>query len=452
MKPDLLLWRRILVLAGPLILSMTANMVMQFIDGLFLARYSAEAVAAIGPAGMASFCMGSLVSGAVGYTCVLTAQYYGAKQWTRIGSAVWQGLRLSAVAGLFSAGLGLLGRPVFAWIGHAPLVQSYEAQYFAIISSGMVASFVGTALSGFFTGRGKMLTVMNIQFGSVVLNTVLAYGLVFGKLGLPEWGVAGAAVATVSAQLLSAVAFVVAFLSKGNRVAFHTWQGRRWDGEMMARLLRFGLPNGFRFFTEIAGWSCFLVFVGRIGTTELAATSIAWRINGVAFFPIVGLSEAVRVFVGQAQGRNDPDYSAHVTWQGMLLAEIWMVGTAALFLLFPRQWYAFFLGTGPSAAAVTQLGVVLLRYVAAYCLLDAVNILVCGALVAAGDTRWTLWASVTAYSLFTATLFAADRWRLGLHTEWWIATVFVMVLAGVWLLRFFSGRWKHIRVIQTGAH
>jgi MATE family multidrug resistance protein len=449
MKPDLLLWRRVLILAGPLILSMTANMVMQFIDGFFLARYSEEAIAAVGPAAMASFCIGSLVSGAVGYTCVLTAQYHGALQWTRIGSAVWQGLRLSLLAGLLSAGAGFLARPVFAWIGHAPQVQVYEAQYFSIISFGMVGSFVGTALSGFFAGRGKMLTVMNIQFGSVVLNTVLAYGLVFGRLGLPEWGVAGAAAATVVAQACSAVAFMIAFLTKENRLTFHTWLGRRRDDEMMARLVRFGLPNGFRFFTEIAGWSCFLFFVGRIGTTELAATSIAWRINGVAFFPIVGLSEAVRVFVGQAQGRNDPQYSAHVTWQGMLLAEVWMAVMAALFLLFPCQWYALFMGTAPGSEAVTVLGVVLLRYVAAYCLLDAANIVICGALVAAGDTRWTLWASTVAYAILTAALVAADHWRLGLHAEWWIATVFVLLIAMVWLMRFFSGRWQHIRVIQA---
>ncbi len=444
------MWRQILTLAGPLILSMTANMAMQFIDGLFLARYSEEAVAAVTPAAMASFCLGSLVSGAVGYTCVLTAQYYGAAQWTRIGPAVWQGLRLSALAGILSAAVGLLGRPVFAWIGHAPQVQAYEAQYFAIISFGMVGSFVTTSLSGFFAGRGKMLTVMNIQLVAVMLNTGLAYGLVFGRLGLPEWGVAGAAVATVIAQAFSAVAFMIAFLSKRNRETFHTWKGRHRDDEMMARLLRFGLPNGFRFFVEIGAWSCFLFFVGRIGTTELAATSIAWRINGVAFFPIVGLSEAVRVLVGQAQGRNDSDQSGHVTWQGLLLAEIWMLGTAALFLMFPSQWYALFLGTGPGSEVVTRVGVGLLPYVAAYCLLDAVNILVCGALVAAGDTRWTLWATVSTYSVFTAALVSADHWRLGLHTEWWMATVFVMVLATVWLVRFFSGRWKHIRVIQPG--
>jgi MATE family multidrug resistance protein len=447
MSVDFPLWRRIFVLAGPLILSMTAHMLMQFIDGLFLARYSAEAVAAIGPAAMASFCLGSLVSGAVGYTSVLTAHYFGAGQHRLIGSAVWQGILLSVLAGFLSAALGVLGRPIFSLVGHAPIVQTYEAQYFGIICVGMGAGFLGTAISGFFTGRGDTRTVLYIQLCAVGVNTLLAYCLIFGKCGCPDYGIAGAAVATVVAQALSAALFILCFLRPRYREEFRTWEGRRWNTEMILRLLRFGLPNGFRFFTEIAAWAAFLFFIGRIGTAELASTTIAWRINGVAFFPIIGFSEAVRILVGQSQGRNDPRQSAHVTWQGLLVAEVWMLATAALFVLFPHAWYSLFLGHAAGTGPIGEIGVILLRFVAAYCLLDAANIVVCGSLVAAGDTRWTFWASLFAHAIFIASLFLADRLALGLHAEWTFATVFVMAIALVWMFRFWSGRWKHIRVI-----
>ena len=439
------------MLAGPLILSMTANMLMQFIDGLFLARYSAEAMAAVVPATMAAFCLGSLVTGAVGYTSVLTAQYHGAGQPRRIGSVIWQGLRLSLGAGLLSVGIGFLANPFFTWVGHDPLVRAYEVRYFQIVSFGMIGSFISTAVAGFFAGRGRMLTVMNIQIGAVALNTLLAYGLIFGRLGMPELGIGGAASATVIAQACSAVVFLWLFLLRENRARFNTWQGRRRDDEMMQRLLKFGVPNGFRFFLEIAAWSFFVFVVGRVGTTELAATGIAWRINGVAFFPIIGLSEAVRVLVGHSQGRRDSEMSGRITWQGLWLGQAWMMGTAVLFLLFPHGWYAMFMGSEPDAAPITAVGVVLLRYVAAYCLLDAVNVVVCGALVAAGDTRWTLLASLIAFGLFAGALLAADHWKWGLHALWWIATVFVMILAFVWLIRFWSGKWKQIHVIQYEA-
>jgi MATE family multidrug resistance protein len=217
---------------------------------------------------------------------------------------------------------------------------------------------------------------------------------------------------------------------------------------MMWRLIKFGLPNGFRFFAEIAAWTIFLFFIGRIGASELAATSISWRINGVAFFPIIGLSEAVRILVGQAQGRNETDESAHVTWQGLILAELWMIATAVLFLLFPHAWYQLFQGSTAGSPLIAEHGVVLLRFIAAYCLLDAANIVVCGALVAAGDTRWTFRASLLAHGIFAASLCVADYLKLGLYTEWYFATVFVMLIALVWIVRFRSGRWKHIRVID----
>jgi MATE family multidrug resistance protein len=91
--------------------------------------------------------------------------------------------------------------------------------------------------------------------------------------------------------------------------------------------------------------------------------------------------------------------------------------------------------------------VILLRYVATYCILDTLNMVVAGALIAAGDTRWTLGASVVLHGVFLAALLVADRAHLGLHAEWTIATVFVMVIALVWLVRFRGGAWRTIRVI-----
>ncbi len=448
MRPDFSLWRRILILAGPLILSMSGSMVMLFMDGLLLARYSTEAVAAVGPASMAVFTFGSLISGAVGYTSVLTAQYFGAGLPRQIGPAVWQGLRLAVAAGAGGVALAALGRPLFALVGHAPAVQALEARYFSINCLGMTALFLATALAGFFSGLGRTRVVMAVQLSGQFLNIVLDCGLIFGRMGLPEWGVAGAAVATVAGLVLQAVLFAWLFLRREHRQAYGTWSGRRMDPEMMKRMIRFGVPNGFRFFAEMVAWTFFLFFVGRIGATELAATTIAWRINGVAFFPVVGLSEAIRILVGQAQGRGDSETSRRVTWQGLMLAELWMAGTAALFVFRPRQWYGLFMGAAPEGEAVVALGAGLLRYVAAYCLLDAVNIVTCGALTAAGDTRWTLRASVWAHGVFLGALAVADAAGWGLDAEWFLATAFVMALALVWLRRFRSGAWERIRVLD----
>lgn len=454
LRPDLLLIRQVLRLAGPLVLSMTGYMLMQFIDGVFLSWHSAEAVAALGPAGMAAFVLGSIFMGASGYTGTLVAQYAGAGRADRIGKAVWQGIHLALACGLLVAACGPLGHWLFAAVGHPANVRAYEIQYFSIICYGTPLALLATALSGFFSGRGDTRTLMVVQLGGLAVNAILAWALIFGRLGLPAWNMAGAAVATVAAQGTVALVLAALFLHRQHPSAYATRRGWRFDRDMMGRLLRFGLPSGLRMGVEILGWTLFLFFVGRLGTHELAATSIAWRINGLAFFPIIGLSEAIRILVGQAQGRGDTTTSLHVTIQGTLIAEVWMLLAAAVFLLLPRELYALFQGTGVGAAefgAIRETGVILLRFVAVYCLMDSFNITLLGALMAAGDTRWTSAAACILYLVFVGGLVLADHLRLGLYAEWTWATVFVLAIASVWIWRFRTGAWKTIRVIEGGG-
>lgn len=446
---------RILRLAGPLILSMTGILLMQITDGLFLSWYSADALAAVGPAGMAAFVVTAILMGAAGYTSTLAAHYTGAKQPEKIGAAVWQGIYFALISGGVAALLAPAGPLLFRLVGHTPLVQQYESTYFAIMCYGMPVSLLAAAVSGFFSGRGSNFPLMIFQLTGLAVNGLLAYGLIFGRWGLPELGVAGAGWATVASQALVAVLLAWRFLRRRSRADYGTWRGRAWNPEMMSRLIRFGLPAGARFSTEILAWTFFLFFVGRLGTDALAATNVAWRLNGVAFFPIIGLSEAIRTLVGQAQGRGCPEESTHVTVQGVLLAEVWMLAAGLAFLLWPRELYHFFQGSDTGAAEafapIVDTGVVLLRFVAIYCLLDALNIIFAGVLQAAGDTRWTLWMSLVMHAAFLLLLTVADGLRLGLYAEWTVATVFVMSIALVWLWRFHGGAWKHIKVIGPPA-
>ncbi len=82
------------------------------------------------------------------------------------------------------------------------------------------------------------------------------------------------------------------------------------------------MPNGLRFFFEMLAWTMFLFIIGRVGERELAATNIAWRINMIAFFPMIGVSIAVGTIVGHAQGMGRPDDSARCMRRGLVLAQV----------------------------------------------------------------------------------------------------------------------------------
>lgn len=444
---------RILRISGPLILSHTSVMLMHLVDGLLLARYSPEAIAAAGPAGMTAWVFIGLATGLCGYSATFVAQYVGAGSPQRVGAAVWQAVYLALLAGAAIAAVSLAAEPLFALMGHAPRIAALETTFFRIFCWGAPFFLLCAALGGFFAGRNDNTPLMVVQFSGMALNALLAWLLIFGRGGLPEMGMAGAATATVAAQGAMSVAFFGLFLRRGVRRDHQTWAGRRLDLGLLRRLVRFGFPAGLRNVVELLAWTVFLVFVGRVGELGLAASSIVWRLNGLAFFPLIGLSVAVSMLVGQAQGAAQPRLAEQAVWRGLALGQVWMALLSAAFVLFPSNLIAPFLDPahlgGFDHGQMVRTCTVLLRFVAAYCLLDAFNIFFLAALQGAGDTRWTLWASAVVHLLYVAALAAVLALGGGLYALWTAATLFVMSIAGLWVARFQGGAWKSMLVIEA---
>lgn len=454
-KPPEATFGTIMRVAGPLMLSFTGYMLMQFLDALFLSWHSEEAVAAVVPAAMACYMIMSAVLGVAGYTSTFVAQYVGAGRDERVGCAVWQGIYFALASGSVVAALWLVADTIFAWAGHDPAVRELEVQYFRILSLGAPAALLSSAVSGFFSGRGDTTTLMFIHGSGIILNGVLDYCLIFGAFGFPAWGVAGAATATVLAQVGGVSVMLLLFFRPRHRKAYGTWRNRAFEKDLFFRLLRYGFPNGLRFSIEMLAWTMFLFFIGRVGARELAVTNIAWRINGIAFFPLLGLSSATSILVGQAQGAERPDRSLSLTKRSLLLGQGWMLCCAGLFVVFPYPLLNLFHDpetvSVEAFAEMREMGVIILRYVALYCLLDAVNIILVGALQGAGDTRWTLVVAVVMNLVFLGVLIVMDANGVGAVAIWIAATAFVMMQSLVWLARFMSGRWKGMRVIEPSV-
>jgi MATE family multidrug resistance protein len=442
----------ILLLTGPLVLSSTGLMFMHLFDAIMLSWYSRQAIAVVGAASMSAFLVICFFIGIASYTTTFVAQYMGAGRQDRVGAAVWQGIYVGLAAGALVAALGtVIAKPLFHWVGHAPALEVLEARYFLIMCYGSTFSLVGSAVSGFFSGRGDNRTLMLVQLGGFICNSFLSYAAIFGHWGLPEFGAVGAAYATAVAQAAVALILFILFLRRTHRERFQTWSSRGLNIKLTRRMMYFGSFSGLRAVTELLGWTLFLFFIGRLGEDPLAITSIVWRLNGIAFFPLIGLSTAIATLVGYMQGSQRSDRAEVVTWRGVLMAEAWMLFAASLFVLIPRQLLSLFT-SGEMAvefAPLIETGVVLLRFVALYCLLDGLNIVFLGALQGAGDTRWTMYASAVLHLAFLTALFVLDSHYRNLYAFWTAATAFVMLQAGVWLSRFQTKKWKSMRVIEV---
>jgi MATE family multidrug resistance protein len=445
-------YREVLIVAIPLILSTATWSVQHFVDRMFLTWYSPETIAAAMPAGMLSFTVISMFMGTAGYVSTFVAQYYGAERFHRIGPALWQGIYVSLIGGIVMLGIIPLAEPAFRMIGHSPPIQALEVIYFQIMCVGGGAYIGSYALSGFFSGRGKTWPVMWVNVATTVVNLVLDYALIFGRWGFPELGIRGAAIATVAAGVFSLLVFFCLLISGEKDGRYHTRRGWRFERDLFGRLLRFGFPSGMQFFLEIAGFTGFVLVVGRLGTTSLAATNIAFNINTLAFMPMIGCGIAISVLVGQYLGAQKPDLAQRAVYSGFHLTFVYMATIAAAYVLAPDIFVAPFAHQADPErfAEIYRYSVVLLRFVAVYCLFDTMNIIFCSAIKGAGDTRFVMFMT-TILSLFVLILpvyLAVEVLDSGLMVAWVFATIYVISLGLAFFARFLGGRWKLMRVIE----
>ncbi|MCP4624960.1 MAG: MATE family efflux transporter [bacterium] len=445
-------YRQVLVIAIPLILSTASWSVQHFVDRMFLAWYSPETIAAAMPAGMLNFTMVSIFMGTAGYVSTFVAQYYGAQRFHRIGPALWQGVYMSLIGGLLILFAIPFAGPVFSLVGHSPRIQQYEVAYFRILCLGGFFYIASFALSGFFSGRGKTWPVMWVNTLTTAVNLVLDYALVFGRWGFPELGIVGAGIATVAAGAFSFFLFLAILAGGNTNRTYHTLMGWRLDRELFVRLLRYGFPSGVQFFLEIAGFTGFVLVVGRLGTTSLAATNIAFNINTLAFMPMIGFGIAISVLVGQYLGSDKPGLAQTAAYSGFHLTLAYMFAIAAAYVLVPDIFVAPFAHNADprSFGEIYRYAVILLRFVAIYSLFDAMNIIFCSAIKGAGDTRYVMFVTVllSVFVLIVPVYLVIEVLDFGLMYAWVLATAYVTLLGVIFFFRFLGGKWKSMRVIE----
>jgi len=447
-------YREVLAISLPLVASMGSFTVMQFTDRVFLANYSVDAIAAALPAGIASFTLISFFMGVANYTNVFVAQYTGAREFNRVGASLWQGIYFSLGAAVLLALMVFLSGWIFELIGHSRNIQSLEVAYFNVLTLGAGLVVLNSAIACFYTGRGLTWTVMIVNVIGAAVNIPLDYCMINGVGPFPELGIVGAGIATVIATGTSTAVLVILIFRKPNRERFSTWKARALHKELFGRMMKYGLPSGVQFFLEIFGFTFFIQMVGRLGDLELAASNIVLSIESLSFLPMVGFHIGNATLMGQAIGRRRPEEGAYATTSAVHITMVYMMFLAVIYVLTPEPLLRLFRSgryTPTEYAEIMTLGVVLLRFVAAFSFFDALNLVFSSAIKGAGDTRFIMWtiAALCLCVMIIPIYVAIEVLGAGIYAAWMIATVYVCALGMAFMLRYRQGKWKRMRVIES---
>ncbi len=443
--------REVLLVSLPLVISSLSWTVMTFVDRVFLKWESGAAMAAAFTASTLWFALLCLPLGICMYCATFVSQYSGNHQPAKVGPAVWQGFW---VAVLLSPILILaipLAPFLFSLAKHEPHITALEIKYFQILCWGIPAMLIAQALSSFYSGRGKTRIVMCVDTGVALLNVALDYVWIFGEFGFPAMGIAGAGWATVVSLWVKALIYGLLVIQKKYRLEFRSMD-LRWNRPLFGRLLYYGAPSGFQFVIDVLGFTCFIMLVGRLGVVESEATSMAFSIATLAFMPIWGFAQAASILVGQHLGENRDDLSARATWTTLQVSLVYMTIVSLCYVIVPGMFLApFFAGSESSAIdqAAWNMAINLLRFVAAYNLLDATMMIFVSAIKGAGDTPFVLKVSVImASTMVFCSWLAVEVIHAGIYGCWGLITVWVWILGIIYLFRFMGGKWRSMRVIE----
>ena len=448
--------REVMIVALPLVVSSLSWTIMTFVDRMFLSSIDESLMSASFTGSVLWFALICFPLGICSYANTFVSQYFGDDQPHEIGPSAWQGVWTAV---LFSPLVLLcipLAATIFAWADHSPEVTAYEVKYFQILCWGGPALLIAQAMSSLYGGRGETWVVMIVDAVVSAVNLGLDYVWIFGYAGFPAMGIEGAGWATVTAMWLKVVIYAVLFLRRHNRILFHSHNFRLNFG-LLRRLLYFGGPSGIQMLLDVSGFTIFIVMVGRLGTLEQDATSLAFSVNTVAFMPIFGMGMAAAILVGQHLGENRDDLAARATQTSLQVSLVYIGGIALLYVFVPDLFLmGFFNREGASAAeeqAIRNMAVNLMLFVAGYSLLDAVQMIYVSALKGAGDTQFVLRASMV-----LAVLFALCSWlsvevlQLSVYGCWGVVTAWISLMGIVYWLRYRQGHWRSMRVIELQHH
>ena len=416
--------RSTLALAWPLILANLTFALIQATDVVLMGWLGPRQLAAAALGINLTWPLGFAASGVITAASPMMATALGARRHSvrDVRRTFRQSLWLCAFATLPLWFLLWFGEPVIMALGQEPQLAADAALFLRGYMWTMFPWLLFQAMRNFVAALERPQWVLVISAVGVPANALLGWGLIFGRLGLPELGIFGGGLASSIVWTAMALALLAVILSDRQFRRFHLF-GNWWrpDWQRLAQMLKLGLPIGFAFAFEGAVFGAAAYLMGVIDGDSLAGHAIALQIAALTFMVPWGLSQAATVRVGRALGRRDAEAITRAGWTAWVLGVAFMTAMALVMWVEPRMLVGFFLEPAARDSRVADLAVQFLTIAALFQIFDGAQVVGAGMLRGLHDTRMPMIFAFLGY------------WVIGLGSGVWLAFGAGWAGAGIWI-------------------
>ena len=449
------LWKALVALTGPMLVSGALQEVQSLIDLFWVGRLGAHAIAAVSLSGIVIFLLSPVAMGLMIGTMALVSRRVGARQPIEAGQAIAQSLLLGLALGVVVSVVGgILAPLVFPLLGMTahtapqsgvdPTQVVHEGVGFLrIIFYGQWLMFTLLACFAALQASGDTRTPMICSLAASVLNMVLDPLLIYGIGPFPRLGVPGAALATVIAQAVALVAALHALRQPRHHLEIRR-QSFRPDLSLCWRILRVGLPGSGQLLLRSAMSAALMRIVASCGPAAVAGYGLGLRWHMFILMPAFALGNAAATLVGQNLGARQPERARRSAWLAVGIDVTIMALFAVLALVAATPLVRLF----TSDPEVVRIGAQYLRVVSPLYPAVAFGIILGRALNGAGDsvapmviTAVSLWAFQMPAALLLVHLMTPAT--LGI----WMAIAAGNVIHAILItMRFRGGAWMQRQV------
>ena len=402
-------------LALPVAAVQLGIMAMGVADTIMVGHVSPAALAATALGNLYFFVAAIFGQGTLMALDPVISQAVGARDEDAIARAMQRGLVLALALTVVTVAAFLPVAWALSLLRQPAEVVPDAAAYVRVAIPGVFPFYAFVVLRQSLQAMGRVAPVLWTVLVANLLNIGLNWVFIYGNLGSPALGVAGASLATSIGRWAMAIMLLVL---SGRELRHHLrpWRKETSEVRALARMLHLGVPIGAQYLLEYGAFYAAALLMGVLGTTQIAAHQIAINLASFTFMVPLGVSTATAVLVGQAIGAGDEARARRVAVAGIALGTAFMALSAVAFRLFPEALARAY----SSDATVIALAAVLIPIAGVFQVFDGVQAVAAGVLRGIGDTHAPAVINVVGF------------WLIGLPVSWWLAFRYGSGAVGLW--------------------
>ena len=343
MKINWKIFREILYLAIPAVGEMTLYMMIWIFDTMMIGKYGGQlAVSSVGLSTEIIYSFFNIII-AVGVSTALTSlvsRAIGSKDYKKAEIIANAGIKIAVVlAFIFFSLLFFVPDKILNLAGATKEMLPSATRYAKISSFSFFLLTLSSTTNGVFRGVKDTKTSLYVAGSINIVNLFLDYVLIFGNLGFPEWGITGAAVATVAGNFIGILLQWSRLKKLPFKISLFSYVFKKdiWE------IIRFAIPSGLQEANFSLSRLLGLTFILSLGTTAFAANQIGVAIEAISTMPGWGVAIACTALVGHSIGENNQNKSQEYTLYSTIIASIFMGILAVFFFFIPKTLVSFFI-------------------------------------------------------------------------------------------------------------